>query len=266
MANRNNNESNRIIKVQNQEDNKILQIHQLTKRFGGLTALNKVNMHVKKSEILGLIGPNGSGKTTLFNCVTGFYKPDGGQIIFRGEDTTGKRPSDIAKLGISRSFQITRPFDELTVFENMLISQSHKNESIVGTTYTRFDDITREKADELLKFVEIYKLRDHKAAEISFGQRKLLELACTLMQDPEMVMLDEPTAGVNPTLINKIVDDIVRANEKFGTTFLIIEHNMNVIMGISHRMYVLASGEVLREGTPEEVRNDPKVLEAYFGD
>jgi len=251
---------------EHQEDNKILQICQLTKRFGGLTALNKVDMYIKKSEILGLIGPNGSGKTTLFNCVTGFYKPDGGQIIFEGKDITGKKPSDIAKLGISRSFQITRPFNELTVFENMVISQSHKNEGVLGTTYKGFDDTTKKKAEELLKFVEIFKLRNHKAKEISFGQRKLLELACTLMQDPDLVMLDEPTAGVNPTLINKITEHIVEANKKFGTTFLVIEHNMDVIMNISHRIYVLTSGEVLRGGVPEEVRNDPKVLEAYFGD
>ncbi|MCK4432831.1 MAG: ATP-binding cassette domain-containing protein, partial [Methanomicrobia archaeon] len=180
MAERNSNVSNTIIKVQNQEDNKILQICQLTKRFGGLTALNKVDIYIKKSEILGLIGPNGSGKTTLFNCVTGFYKPDEGQIIFGGEDITDKKPSEVAKLGISRSFQITRPFDELTVFENMLISQSHKNEGIISTAYTRFDDTTGKKADELLKFVGIYELRNHKAVEISFGQRKLLELACAL--------------------------------------------------------------------------------------
>jgi branched-chain amino acid transport system ATP-binding protein len=245
---------------------KMLQVSNLTKTFGGLTALHDVTVHITESEILGLIGPNGSGKTTLFNCITGFYKPDGGKISFQGRDITGKKPSEVAKMGISRSFQITRPFDELTVFENMLISQGHRDEGIISTTYRSFTEEMEQRADELLKFVEIYKLRDSKASEISFGQRKLLELACTLMQNPDMVMLDEPAAGVNPTLIQKIVEDIVKANEKFGTTFLIIEHNMDVIMELSQRIYVLASGEILTEGLPKEVQNNPDVLEAYFGD
>jgi len=255
-----------MAKQSNKDESKVLEVHQLTKRFGGLTALDKVDIYVKKSEILGLIGPNGSGKTTLFNCVTGRYKPDGGKIIFKDEDVTHKKPSEMAKLGISRSFQITRSFNELTVFENMLISQRHKDEGIISTSYTGFDNKVKKRADELLKFVDVYELRDHKAEEISFGQKKLLELGCALMQDPAMVMLDEPTAGVNPTLINKITDHILKANKKFGTTFLIIEHNMDVIMGISQRMYVLASGEILMEGSPKEVQNDPRVLEAYFGD
>ncbi len=245
---------------------KILQVQDLTKRFGGLTALNNVDIHVNKGEILGLIGPNGSGKTTLFNCITGFYKPNGGAVIFDGKETTGKKPSELAKMGISRSFQITRPFNELTVLENVLISKSHKNEGTLTTTYSGFDEEEKERAKTLLDFVEIDHLTTHKASEISFGQQKLLELACTLMQDPKMVMLDEPTAGVNPTLINKITDDIIKANEQFGTTFLVIEHNIDVIMEISQRLYCLASGEILKEGSPEEVRNDPEVLEAYFGD
>ena len=237
----------------------------LTKRFGGLTALDDVSLHVKKAEIVGLIGPNGSGKTTLFNCATGYLKPDKGKIFLKRIDITGKSPHRIIQEGVSRTFQITRVFPQLTVMENMLISISHKDESKIRAVYKRNHGHEIAKALELLEFVGISELSSEPGGELSYGQQKLLELASALMQDPSVVLLDEPTAGVNPTLINKIIDRIVDANRKFGVTFFVIEHNMDVIMSISMRMYALAAGRIIAEGDPEKVRGNPDVLESYLG-
>lgn len=244
---------------------KCLEVESLTKRFGGLTALDEISLHVNEAEIVGLIGPNGSGKTTLFNCITSFLKPDNGKIFLRGIDITSKSPHEIIQEGISRSFQITRVFPELTVMKNMLISVCHKNESRIKSIYKKSNRDEIKKASELLEFMGISELSDEPGGELSYGQQKLLTLAASLMQDPSVVLLDEPTAGVNPTLINKIMDRIMEANEEFDTTFFIIEHNMDVIMSISTRMYALATGKIIVEGNPEKVRSNPKVLEAYLG-
>ncbi len=244
---------------------KCLEVNALTKRFGGLTALDNVDLHVDEAEIVGLIGPNGSGKTTLFNCITGFYKPNGGKVILREKDITGESPHEIIQEGVSRTFQIVRVFPELTVTENVLISIYHKRESRFGSLCRRNDSKEIKKASKLLDFVDISHLSDEPAGELSYGQQKLLTLASALMQDPSVVLLDEPTAGVNPTLINKIVERIMEANKEFDVTFFVIEHNMDVMMNISTRMYALASGKILTEGIPNEVRNNPDVLEAYFG-
>ncbi|GAG60943.1 unnamed protein product [marine sediment metagenome] len=245
---------------------KCLEVKSLIKRFGGLTALDGVDLHVDEEEIVGLIGPNGSGKTTLFNCITGLLKPDNGEISLREEDITGKSPHEVIQKGISRTFQITKVFPELTVKENMLVSVCHKGESKIGSLYKKNAENEIEKSSELIDFVGISKLSNELGGELSYGQQKLLELASALMQNPNVILLDEPTAGVNPNLINKIIDRIVEANKEFGITFFVIEHNMDVVMEISKRMYALAGGKILREGSPEEVRNDPAVLEAYFGD
>jgi len=244
---------------------KCLEVKFLTKRFGGLTALDEISLHVNEAEIVGLIGPNGSGKTTLFNCITGFLKPDNGKIFLRGINITSKSPHEIIQEGVSRSFQITRVFPELTVMKNMLISICHKNESRIKSIYKKSNRDEIKKASELLEFVGISELSDEPGGELSYGQQKLLTLASSLMQDPSVVLLDEPTAGVNPTLINKIMDRIMEANEEFDTTFFIIEHNMDIIMSISTRMYALATGKIIVEGDPGKVRSNPKVLEAYLG-
>jgi branched-chain amino acid transport system ATP-binding protein len=243
-----------------------LEVRALTKRFGGLTALDEVSLYVNRGEIVGLIGPNGSGKTTLFNCVTGLLKPNSGKIFFLGGiDLTGKSPHTIIQEGVSRTFQITRVFPSLTVIENMLVSISHKNESKIKSLYEGNSAHEAEKAKELLDFVGILELSDQPGGELSYGQQKLLELASSLMQNPKLILLDEPTAGVNPTLINKIVNRIQEANRRFRMTFFIIEHNMDVIMNISMRIYALATGKILVEGDPEKVRNCPEVLESYLG-
>jgi len=214
---------------------------------------------------VGLIGPNGSGKTTLFNCITCFLKPNSGKIFLKGVNITSKSAHEIIQEGVSRTFQITRIFPELTVMENMLISICHKNENRIKSIYKKNNRDEIKKASELLEFMGISELSDEPGGELSYGQQKLLALASSLMQDPSVVLLDEPTAGVNPTLINKIMDRIIEANKEFGVTFFVIEHNMDVIMSISMRMYALATGKIIAEGKPEKVRNNPEVLEAYFG-
>jgi len=244
---------------------KCLEIKDLTKKFGGLIALNKISIHIDEAEIVGLIGPNGSGKTTLFNCITGFLKPDHGKVFLRGKDITGKYPYKVIQEKVSRTFQITRVFPELTTMENTLIAIDHKKESRFRSLYETNSKDEIKKASKLLEFMGISKLADEPGGELSYGQQKLLELAASLMQDPSAVLLDEPTAGVNPTLVNKIIDRIRAANKEFGTTFLIIEHNMDVIMDLSMRMYALASGEIITEGDPDKVRNNPDVLESYLG-
>ncbi|UCF57726.1 MAG: ABC transporter ATP-binding protein [Deltaproteobacteria bacterium] len=244
---------------------KCLEVITLSKRFGGLTALDRIDLYVNEAEIVGLIGPNGSGKTTLFNCITSFVKPDNGKIFLRTVEITNRSPHEIIQEGVSRTFQITRVFPELTVMENMLISISHKEESRIRSIYKGNNKAEIEKAWELLEFVGISNLSDEPGGELSYGQQKLLELASSLMQNPTVVLLDEPTAGVNPTLINKIIDRIMEANKQYGVTFFVIEHNMDVIMSISMRMYALAAGKIIAEGGPEGVRNNPDVLEAYLG-
>jgi branched-chain amino acid transport system ATP-binding protein len=245
-------------------DETILDVKDLIKRFGGVVASNKVNMYVKRGEIVGLIGPNGSGKTTLFNCITKMLWPDDGHVILKGRDITGFEPFQIAHLGLVRTFQITRVFAELSVFDNLMAGQNHSKETLLASFRKNGADVVQ-KALELLDFVKISHLKDEPAGELSYGQQKLLELARCLMSDPEIVLLDEPTAGVNPTLIREIMGRILEANEQRGQTLLIIEHNMDVVMNLARRIYALNYGEVIAEGSPEEVRQNKKVIESYFG-
>jgi branched-chain amino acid transport system ATP-binding protein len=245
-------------------DQTILEVKDLIKRFGGVVASNKVNIYVKRGEIVGLIGPNGSGKTTLFNCITKMLCPDHGHVILKDRDITRFEPFQIAHLGLVQTFQITRLFAELSVFDNLMTGQNHNRESLLSTFRNNDPDVVQ-KGLELLHFIKISHLRDEPAGELSYGQQKLLELARCLMSDPEIVLLDEPTAGVNPTLILEIMGRIVEANEQRGKTFLIIEHNMDVIMKLAHRVYALNYGEVIAEGSPKEVRQNKKVIESYFG-
>jgi branched-chain amino acid transport system ATP-binding protein len=245
-------------------DQTVLEVKDVIKRFGGVVAANRVNIYVKREEIVGLIGPNGSGKTTLFNCITKMLSPDHGHIILKGRDITGSEPFQIAHLGLVRTFQITRVFPELSVFDNLMAGQNHSGETLLSAFRRNAADVVQ-TALGLLDFVKISHLKDEPAGELSYGQQKLLELARCLMSNPEIVLLDEPTAGVNPTLIREIMGRIVEANEQRGQTFLIIEHNMDVIMNLAHRVYALNYGEVIAEGSPREVRQNKKVIESYFG-
>lgn len=242
----------------------ILKVESLTKRFGGLVAVDKVSLHVDKGEIVGLLGPNGSGKTTLFNCVTGYYKPDEGSVQLNDEDITGKPMEVICEKGVYRTFQLPRVFPELSVLQNVLLAKAHKLEGLLNILLKGFSGAEIRRAKELVEFVGLTRLLDEPAGNLSGGQQKLLELACALMKAPQIILLDEPTGGVNPTLINHIKSKIIEMNNE-GCTFFIIEHNMEVIMDLAERIYVLDYGQLIAEGNPEEIRNNEAVLEAYFG-
>jgi branched-chain amino acid transport system ATP-binding protein len=242
----------------------VLNIHGLTKNFGGLIAIDEVDITVKQGEIVGLIGPNGSGKTTLFNCVTGLYQTDKGKIMFKNEDIIGFSPYKIAQKGIARTFQLARVFHDLTLFQNMVLARNHLGENFLRTPTKSFDQLLCDLVDYWLEFVGLTRLRNELAGEVSYGQQKLLEFAMILIPDPELILLDEPTSGVNPVMINKIMSLIRKLHDQ-GKTLFIIEHNMKVVMNLCERVYVLDHGKKICEGTSAEVQCDGKVIEAYFG-
>ncbi len=231
----------------------ILRVEGVTKRFGGVTAVNGCSIAVPARRITGLIGPNGSGKTTLFSVITGFYRPDGGTVYFRGEPITGLRPYQIVRRGLARTFQLTRIFGKMTVLENLLVAAPGLGERE-----------RRRKAEEHLAFVRLSDLRDEYAGNLSFGQSRLLEFARLLMLDPQVILLDEPFAGINPVMEQAMVEAI-RGLVAQGRTFLIIDHEMKLVMSLCERIFVLDYGEVIAAGPPAAIQADPRVLEAYFG-
>jgi branched-chain amino acid transport system ATP-binding protein len=242
----------------------LLEIHQLTKQFFRLPALSGVSLSVEAGDLLGVIGPNGSGKTTLFNCVTGVLRPTGGHIRFKGEDITGLRADRVHRRGIARTFQLIQLFPEMTVLENMLLAAQERHGTLLGRLIRREGAEAAGRAHELLEYLGIVDLRDRLASNLSYGQQKLLDFGMALMSSPEVVLLDEPLAGVNPTMINKLVGHILALNAR-GYTFVVIEHNMEVVMSLCRRIVVLSQGERIAEGTPAEVAENPLVLDAYFG-
>ena len=242
----------------------ILELKGVTKAFGGVVANNNVTLAVPKGTIVGLIGPNGSGKTTLFNSIVGYHPIDAGSIRFDGRELSTLRVAQIARLGLLRTFQQTRIFGKMTCMQNMLVSVPRAHHSWwFMLRRAAPQDVGR--AEELLQFVGLYTKRFLRAGDLSFGQQRLLELAMALMNPPQMLLLDEPTAGINPTLINGLMNRLRRANRELGVTLLVIEHNMRVIMNLAEYIYCLAHGELLAEGEPDQVRKDRRVIDAYLG-
>ena len=248
----------------------MLELKGVCKAFGGLRAVDDVTLSLTRGAITGLIGPNGAGKTTLFNTIAGALAPSSGSILFDGQEIAGKAPHQIYRTGIARTFQIPRPFGALSVLENLMLAPLGQSGEKWWNTLVRPGRVrqeeraNRDKAVKVLDFLNLTRLADEPARNLSGGQLKLLELGRTLMSDPQLILLDEPGAGVNPTLLGQIIERIVELNRR-GITFLIIEHNMDMVMNLCSPVVVMASGRLLMQGSPQEVRRDPRVLDAYLG-
>ena len=242
----------------------LIEVHNVSKAFGGVVANDNISIDVPEGQITGLIGPNGSGKTTLFNSVVGYHPIDSGSIKFKGDEISKYRVQQIARLGMLRTFQQTRIYGNMNCIDNMLISVPHRKAAFFDM-FKPYPNELRDKAEDLLEFVGLYEKRKLASGDLSFGQQKLLEFAMALMNEPEVLLLDEPTAGINPTLINGLIDRLKLANSEFGITLFIIEHNMRVIMNMADNIYCLAHGELLASGTPDQIQNDQNVIDAYLG-
>lgn len=250
----------------------ILEVTGLEKRFGGIVAVDGTSFSVERGTITGLIGPNGAGKSTTFNCITGVHQPDGGSVVFDGTNITGKSPEKIANHGLVRTFQIARELPEMTVLENMMLGpKNQRGEDIwrsvlpgARSEVIEQEEQLREQAWDTLEFFEIDHLAEEYAGTLSGGQRKLLDLARALSTDPEMLLLDEPMAGVNPSLETKLLDRVHDLKQQ-GYSFLLVEHDMDVIMEHCERVIVLHQGSVLAEGEPAAIRSNEAVIEAYLG-
>jgi ABC-type branched-subunit amino acid transport system ATPase component len=241
----------------------LLEAEDLSKAFGGITGLNACCIRVEEGEIAGLIGPNGSGKTTLFNVMTGYERADGGSVRMRARTITNASPRSVFRLGVGRTFQLTRIFPRLTVEENVHVAAQRRG---FGNLLRRWSLSGEQKrVVDMLDFVGLSPLRSLPAGNLSYGQKKLLEFATVLVAEPKVILLDEPAGGINPTMITYLADRIRTLNQE-GVTFLVVEHNMEFVMGLCHRVSVMHRGSVIAEGAPAEIRENPAVLDAYLGD
>jgi branched-chain amino acid transport system ATP-binding protein len=243
----------------------LLSVENLQKHFGGIVAVDGVSFEVHDGEILGIIGPNGSGKSTLFNCILGQLQPSGGEVRLNGKTITGLRPSDLNRLGVSRTFQLLQIFPQLSVRENLILAGQEHQGNMATRLFGARDAGLTPSAEKMIDFFRLRHLADELAGSLSYGQQKLLDAAMALMSGPRLVLLDEPAGGVNLTMLADLKERLRAINAEQGATLVVIEHNMDFVMSLCTRVLVLAEGKPLAMGKPEEVRNNPKVIEAYLG-
>lgn len=250
----------------------LLDVNGLTMRFGGLVAVDHVDLAVKHRQVVSIIGPNGAGKTTVFNCLSGFYIPTDGSVVFNGEQVAGMKDFQISRKGLVRTFQHVRLFSKMTVIENMLVAQHRhlKTDLISGlfktAAYRRQEQEAMDRAVYWLKEMDLLEFANREAGNLAYGQQRRLEIARCMVTQPELLLLDEPAAGLNPNETKELDELIVRLRDEHEISVLLIEHDMKLVMGISDHIYVIAQGAPLADGTPDEVKNNPDVIKAYLGE
>ncbi|SCB58649.1 branched-chain amino acid transport system ATP-binding protein [Rhizobium aethiopicum] len=243
----------------------ILSVRNIGKSFGGIRAVDGVSFEVSKGEILGLIGPNGSGKSTLFNCILGQLTPDAGEVTVNGKKVSGMRASDLNKLGVGRTFQQLSVFPKMSVLDNIILAGQEHHGTMLSRLFGPNDAGLTVEAEKMISFFRLAHLKDALAGSLSYGQQKLVDAAMAFMAGPSLVLLDEPAGGVNLTMLANLKDRLVAYNAEHGTTFVVIEHNMEFVMSLCSRIIVLAEGSIIAEGTPDEIRSNQAVIDAYLG-
>jgi branched-chain amino acid transport system ATP-binding protein len=243
----------------------VLEVSQLRKSFDGITAVDGVSFEVRAGEILGIIGPNGSGKSTLFNCVLGQLRPTAGEVRVDGKPTTGMRPCDLNRLGVSRTFQMLQVFPQLSVRDNLILAGQEHRGSMLSRLLGRGDAGLGDEAQRMIEFFRLSHLAGERAMELSYGQQKLLDVAMAFMAGPRLVLLDEPAGGVNPTMLGQLRERLQAYHAERNATFVVIEHQMEFVMALCTRVLVLAEGRIIAEGAPQDIRRDQAVIDAYLG-